>query len=150
MQFFILFFAAFSLTVADPATEDTSDFIFPTGSQTLGSDNLWDDPDVDLGLATDGLSLRIAGEDSLGLFYEGPYNEYPSQEDDDLFASAMTDNNWSGSGFESDCSLNQDSAIGKVRRENQCPGKNSEQHIDPSENFTFEPNFRSHRSSSRY
>lgn len=146
-----MFFAAFSLTRGDPATEDTSDLIFPTGGQILGSEILWDDPDVDLSLATGDLSLEIPRDDSLGLFYEGSYNEYPNHDDDDLFALAITDNDWSRYEFESDCSLNQGPAVGKMRRENQCHSKkNSEEHRELSENFTFEPNFRPDRSSSSY
>lgn len=122
MRLLLFSLTAFSLAIADPAAIAADDLIFPIENQAFDSNFPWNDPDVDLGFAAGDLGYDVSGDGNLGLLDEGSNSGYLSY-DDNLFMSTMDDNEQPRFGSESVCSMTEGSATGKVRRENQCPGK---------------------------
>ena len=122
MRLLLFSLSAFLLTIADPAAIDADDLIFPIGPQTFDSDFLWNDSDFDLEFAAGDLGYDVPGDDNVGLLDDALHSGYLSY-DDDLFMSTIDDNEQPRFGSESVCSTIEGSAMGKMRRENQCPGK---------------------------
>ena len=122
MRLLLFSLTAFLSTIADPAANDADDLIFPIGTQTFNGDFPWNDPDVNIGFATDDLGFEVSGDDNPGLFDEGSNGDYFNYEDN-YSVSIMEDIEQPRFGLESICSTNEGPVTGKVRRENECPGK---------------------------
>lgn len=121
MRLLLFSLTAFWPTIAHPAANDGDDLVFPTGTQAFSGDFSWNDPDVDLGFATGDLGLEVANNHNADLFNEGSNSEYLSF--DDFFTPTTPGDEQPSFGLDSVCLLSEGSAVGKVRRENQCPGK---------------------------
>lgn len=120
MRLLLWSFTAFSSTIA--ATADTSDFIFPIGTQTLDSDFSWDGPDADLGLPTGDFGYDFSDNNNPALFDEGFNSDYLGY-DDDVLLSAVDDAEQPRLAFDNFCSVNKRSTVGELPRENSCTGK---------------------------
>lgn len=121
MRLLLFSLTAFLSTMANPAAI-ADDLIFPIETQPFDSSFPWNDPDVDLGFAAGDLGFEVSGNDNPGLLDEGSNSGYLGN-DDNFFMSTIDDIGQPGYRSESVCSMNEESAMGKVRRENQCPSK---------------------------